>query len=55
MEPFDTNDLVVPDPYAEEVAKKKAEAKAEAQRLLAKGKKKLDKVGDVLESLDKDN
>ena len=55
MEPFDTRELVVPDPYAEEVRRKKAEAKAEADRLIAKGKKRLDKVGNLLESLDSDD
>lgn len=50
--PLDARELVVPDPYAEEIAKKKAEAKAEAKKLVAKGKKQLNKVGDLLESLD---
>ena len=52
MVPLDAHELVVPDPYAEEIARKKAEAKAEADKLMAKGKKKLKKVGDLLESLD---
>ena len=55
MEPLDARELIVPDPQAEEIARKKAEAKAEAKKLLDKGIKQLDKVGDVLESLDKDN
>ena len=54
MVPLDAHDLVIPDPYAEEIAKKKAEAKAEADKLVAKGKKQLKKMGDVLESLDTD-
>ena len=55
MEPLDARELIVPDPQAEEIARKKAEAEAEAKKLLDKGIKQLDKVGDVLESLDKDN
>ena len=52
MEPLDASELVIPDPELEEVRRKKAEAKAEAKRIMAKGKKQLKKVGDALESLD---
>ncbi len=55
MVPLDAAELVIPDPYAEEIAKKKAEAKAEAERLIAQGKERLNKMGDMLESLDKDS
>ena len=53
MEPVDVAELIVPDEFTEEVRRKKAEAKAEADKLLAKGKGSLAKVGDVLEKLDK--
>lgn len=52
-EPVDVAELIVPDEFTEEVRRKKAEAKAEADKLLAKGKGSLAKVGDVLEKLDK--
>ena len=55
MEPMDASELVVPDKVAEEVARKKAEAKERASQYVEKGKKQLDRVAGVLEKLDDDN
>ena len=52
MEPMDVRELVVPDKMAEEVARKKAEAKAKASEYVEKGKKQLGRVADALEKLD---
>ena len=52
MEPMDVHELVVPDKAAEELARKKAEAKAHAEKYLEKGKEQLGRVADVLEKLD---
>ena len=52
MEPMDARELVVPDKMAEEVARKKAEAKAKASEYVEKGKKQLGRVADALEKLD---
>ena len=53
MVPMDTQELVVPDKDAQMVAAQKAKAKAEAEKLMAQGKKSLNKAGDILEKLDK--
>ena len=52
MEPMDVRELVVPDKAAEEVARRKAEAKARAAEYMDKGKKQLNRVADALEKLD---
>ena len=52
MEPMNTSELVVPDKVAEEVARKKAQAKAKASEYMEKGKKQLSRVADSLEKLD---
>ena len=52
LEPVDVAELVVPDELTEEVRRQKAQAKAEADKLLAKGKGSLSKVADALEKLD---
>ena len=52
MRPQDASELVVPDKNAEEIARQKAKAKAEAQRLMEQGKKQLSKAADTLEKLD---
>ena len=52
MEPMDVRELVVPDKVAEEVARRKAEAKARAAEYMDKGKKQLNRVADALEKLD---
>lgn len=51
MEPMDARELVVPDKLAEEVARKKAQAKAQAAKYLEQGKKQLSRAADVLERL----
>ena len=53
MAPCDVKELVVPDEMTAEVRKRKAEAKAEADKLVEKGKAQLKKTGDALEKLDK--
>lgn len=53
MRPFDAKELVVPDEMTAEVRKRKAEAKAEADKLVEQGKQQLRHAGDVLEKLDK--
>ena len=55
MRPQDASDLVVPDKNAEEIARQKAKAKEEAQRLMEQGKKQLSKAADTLEKLDENN
>ena len=52
MRPQDASELAVPDKNAEEIARQKAKAKAEAQRLMEQGKKQLSKAADTLEKLD---
>ena len=52
MEPMDVSELVVPDKAAEEIARKKAQAKAKAAEYMEKGKEQLGRVADVLEKLD---
>ena len=52
MEPMDVHELVIPDKAAEELARKKAEAKAKASEYMEKGKQQLGRVADVLEKLD---
>ncbi len=52
MEPMDASELVIPDKVAEEVARKKAEAKARAAEYMEKGKKQLNRAADALEKLD---
>ena len=52
METFDASELVIPDKDAEEIARQKAKAKAEAQKYLETGKKQLNKVGDALERME---
>ncbi|WP_455138164.1 4Fe-4S dicluster domain-containing protein [Thermophilibacter sp.] len=54
MGPMDVSELVVPDRAAEELARKKAEAKQQASRYLETGKKQLNRVADALEKLDDD-
>ena len=54
MEAFDASELVIPDKDAEELARQKAKAKAEAQKYLATGKDQLNKVGDALERMGDD-
>ena len=51
MEPMDVSELIVPDPAAEELARKKAQAKVEAQKYIEQGKKQLSRAADVLEGL----
>ena len=51
MEPLDASELVIPDKVAEEVARKKAEAKARAAEYMEKGKKQLNRAADALEKL----
>ena len=51
MEPMDVSELVVPDKAAEELARKKAQAKAEAQKYIDEGKKQLNRAADLLEGL----
>lgn len=51
MEPMDARELVVPDKVAEEVARKKAKAKAEAAKYLEQGKQQLERAANVLEGL----
>ena len=55
METFDASELVIPDKDAEEIARQKAKAKAEAQKYLETGKKQLSKVGNALEHMDDGN
>ena len=55
MEPMDVHELVVPDKVAEEVARKKAQAKEQATKYLDEGKKQLNRVADALEKLDDDD
>ena len=55
METFDASELVIPDKDAEEIARQKAKAKAEAQKYLETGKKQLNKVGDALERMGDDS
>ena len=52
MEPMDVSELVIPDKVAEEVARRKAEAKERASEYVEKGKQQLGKVADALEKLD---
>ena len=52
LEPMDASELVIPDKVAEEVARRKAEAKAKASVYVDKGKKQLNRVADALEKLD---
>lgn len=52
MEPMDVSELVVPDKQAEEIARQKAKAQAEAKKYLAEGKKQLNRAADALEKLD---
>ena len=51
MEKMDVSELVVPDKQAEELARKKAQAKAEAQKYIEEGKKQLSRAADALEGL----
>ncbi len=51
MEPMDVSELVVPDKAAEELARKKAEAKVQAQKYIEEGKKQLSRVADALEGM----
>lgn len=55
MEPMDTRELVVPDKVAEEIARKKAKAKAEAAKYLEQGKQQLERAANVLEGLADDS
>ena len=55
MEPMDVRELIVPDKAAEEVRRKKAQAKAEAQKYFEQGKKQLNRAADALESLSGDD
>ena len=52
MEPMDARELVIPDKVAEEVARKKEQAKAKASEYMEKGKKQLNRMADALEKLD---
>ena len=52
MEPMDVRELVVPDKLAEEVRRRKAQAKAKAEEYKELGKQQLGRVADVLEKLD---
>ena len=52
MEPMDVRELVVPDKAAEEIARRKAQAKAKATEYVEKGKQQLGRVADALEKLD---
>ena len=54
MEPMDVRELVVPDKQAEELARKKAQAKAEAQKYIEQGKKQLSRAADALEGISDD-
>ena len=51
MEPMDVRELIVPDKAAEEVRRKKAQAKAEAQKYIEQGKNPLNRAADARESL----
>lgn len=51
MEPMDARELVIPDRAAEEVARQKARAKAEAAKYLEQGKKQLGRAATMLEGL----
>lgn len=55
MEAIDASELIIPDKDAEEIARQKAKAKAEAQKYLETGKKQLNKVGNALERMSDDN
>jgi len=55
METIDASELIIPDKDAEEIARQKAKAKAEAQKYLETGKKQLNKVGDALERMSDDD
>ncbi len=52
MEPMDVRELVVPDKLAEEVRRRKAQAKVKAEEYKELGKQQLGRVADVLEKLD---
>ena len=54
MEPMNVAELVVPDKQAEELARKKAQAKAEAQKYIEQGKKQLSRAADALEGMSDD-
>ncbi|WP_321971499.1 4Fe-4S binding protein [Paratractidigestivibacter sp.] len=54
MEPMNVAELIVPDKQAEEIARKKAQAKAEAQKYIEQGKKQLGRAADALEGLSDD-
>ena len=54
MGPMDVRELVVPDKAAEEARRKKAQAKAEAQKYIEQGKQQLNRAADVLEGLSDD-
>ena len=51
MEPMDVRELVVPDKEAEALRLKKAQAKAQADKYLAEGKKQLGRVAGALENV----
>ena len=51
MEKMDVSELVIPDKVAEEAARKKAQAKAEAKKYIEQGKKQLNRAADALEGL----
>ena len=53
METHDARDLIVPDPEAEKKKAEAAKAHEEAERMKAEAKKKLGKVLDQVEKLDK--
>ena len=55
MEPMNVAELVVPDKQAEELARKKAQAKADAQKYIEQGKKQLNRAADALEGLSGDD
>ncbi|MDM8271450.1 4Fe-4S binding protein [Thermophilibacter provencensis] len=55
MESLDASELVIPDKVAEEVARKKAEAKVRANEYVEKGKKQLNRAADALEKLADDD
>lgn len=52
MEPMDVSELVIPDKVAEEVARRKAEAKERAGKYIEQGKRQLERAADALEKLD---
>lgn len=54
MEKMDVSELVIPDKVAEEAARKKAQAKAEAKKYIEQGKKQLNRAADALEGLASD-